>query len=157
MFPDFVELLRALNDEGVRYLIVGGYAVSLHAQPRATKDIDLLVECSEANGSALYRALAAFGAPLDGLQPSDFAEPGSFFRMGAPPLMVDILPGIAGVEFDAAWPRRLDTVVDAATGTTAPFISIDDLIASKVAAGRMQDLADVAALRAARAAGAGLE
>jgi len=150
MYQDFKELLAVLNAEQVRYLVVGGYAVSLHAQPRATKDLDILIEPSSENAGALFRALIAFGAPLDGLNPGDFAEPGSFFRMGTPPIMVDILPEISGVDFNAAWRRRVMATIDAETGLQAAFISATDLIASKEAAGRPQDLADVAALCKAR-------
>jgi Nucleotidyl transferase of unknown function (DUF2204) len=150
MHRDFRELFSILNAEGVKYLVVGGYAVSLHAQPRATKDLDILIKADQDNAAALYRALAKFGAPLEGLTPGDFAEGGSFFRMGTPPVMVDILPSIAGVNFDDAWRRRAVEIIDEKTGLTAAFISADDLIASKQAAGRPQDLADVAALRAAR-------
>ena len=150
MHNDFKELLSALNDEKVKYLVVGGYAVSLHAQPRATKDLDILVKPDKANAAALFRAFAKFGAPLEGLTPGDFTEPGSFFRMGTPPVMVDILPQIAGVEFDHAWRRRIMETIDAETGLQAPFISAPDLITAKQAAGRAQDLADAEALRNAR-------
>ena len=146
MHCDFKELLSVLNDEKVKYLVVGGYAVSLHAQPRATKDLDILIKPDKANGAALFRALVKFGAPPEGLKPGDFAERGSFFRMGKPPVMVDILPEIAGVDFDRAWERRIEEAIDAMTGLKAAFISADDLIAAKVAAGRAQDLADVEVL-----------
>jgi len=144
MFQDFKELLSALNAHSVRYLIVGGYAVSFHAQPRATKDLDILVSADEANSKAVFAALAEFGAPITGLSTQDFTEPGAFFRMGTPPAMVDILPSISGVEFDEAWPRRVLVPIDEAL--TAPFIAREDLRAAKLAAGRPQDLADVAAL-----------
>lgn len=134
MYPDFKELLSVLNEHRVKYFIVGAYAVSVHAQPRATKDT----------------ALGKFGAPLEGLSPADFAEPGVFFRMGGPPVGVDILTEIPGVDFDTAWPRRVDDVVDPASGLKAEFLSADDLIASKLATGRPQDLADVAAIRRAQ-------
>jgi hypothetical protein len=147
---DFEELLAALNDEKVKYLVVGGYAVSLHAQPRATKDLDILIKPHKANGAALFRALARFGAPIEGLKPDDFIERGSFFRMGTPPFMVDILPEIAGVDFDRAWRRRVMATIDAKTGLKAAFIAADDLIAAKLAAGRPQDLVDAEALRKAR-------
>jgi len=150
MHRDFKELLSTLNEERVKYLVVGGYAVSLHAQPRATKDLDILIRPDKANAAALFRALARFGAPLHGLRPEDFAERGSFFRMGTPPVMVDILPEITGIDFDHAWRRRVTETIDAETGLTAAFISADDLIAAKVAAGRAQDLADVEALRKAQ-------
>jgi hypothetical protein len=146
MYQDFKELLRALNAHNVEYLIVGGYAVSWHAGPRATKDLDILVRADASNSVALFAALAEFGAPLEGLAPRDFTEPGAFFRMGTPPVMVDILPRISGVEFADAWQRRVDVAVD--DGLTVPFISRADLLAAKLAAARPQDLADVAALRA---------
>jgi Nucleotidyltransferase of unknown function (DUF6036) len=85
--------------------------------------------------------------PLGNLRVEDLIEPRNFIRFGREPHAVDILPGIDGVDFDKAWERRIEEVIDAQTGITAFFISNDDLIASKIAAGRPQDLADVAALR----------
>lgn len=145
MFDDFKELLSAFNDHQVKYLIVGGYAVSLHAQPRATKDLDILISPDVENSKLVYAALAKFGAPVEELSASAFTEPDSFFRMGRPPVMVDILPRISGVNFEDAWRRRVVVQVDNAL--TVPFISREDLIASKLSAGRAQDLADIAALR----------
>jgi hypothetical protein len=72
--PDFKELLSVFNSRKVRYLLIGGYAVSLHAQPRATKDLDLLVSSFARNVNALYAALAEFGAPLEGMKPNDSAN-----------------------------------------------------------------------------------
>lgn len=150
MYQDFKELLGILNAEHVKYLVVGGYAVSLHAQPRATKDLDIFIKPDKFNAEALFRALAKFGAPLEGLKPDDFTERGSFFRMGAPPVMMDIIPEITGVEFDSAWQRRVMGTIDAKTNLQAAFISAADLIANKEAAGRPQDLADVDALSKAQ-------
>lgn len=149
MYPDFKELLSVLNEHRVKYLVVGAYAVSVHAQPRATKDIDILVRPDPDNAKAVFAALAKFGAPLETLTAADFAQPGPFFRMGHPPVGVDILTEIPGVDFDAAWPRRVEDVVDPTTGLKADFLSADDLIASKAATGRPQDLADIAAIRKA--------
>jgi uncharacterized nucleotidyltransferase DUF6036 len=149
MYPDFNELLSAFNAHKVKYLIVGGYAVTFHAQPRATKDLDLFIRTDPENAKAVYAALAAFGAPLEQLTPADFLDRDGFFRIGQPPAMVEILPAIKGVEFDSAWERRLEAVIDARTGLTAFMISRDDLIAAKLAAARPQDLADVDAIRKA--------
>ena len=66
MFDDFKELLSAFNAHNVKYLIVGGYAVSFHAQPRATKDLDILVRRDADNAAAVCAALAQFGARLKG-------------------------------------------------------------------------------------------
>src|SRR5580700_3375336 len=98
MFDDFKELLSIFNAQKVKYLIVGGYAVSLHAQPRATKDIDILVRPESENSKAVYNALVKFGAPLAGLAPEDFIQRDKFFRMGRVPIVVDILPEIDGVD-----------------------------------------------------------
>ena len=150
MYQDYKDLLSAFHAHGVRYLIVGGYAVIFHAQPRFTKDIDLFIKADSANAQATYDALAEFGVPLANVRPAEFAERGSFFRFGRDPRGFDILPDIPGVEFDAAWERRVEGVIDAATGLKAFFISKDDLIAAKLAAGRPQDLADVSAIQSAR-------
>src|SRR5208283_3459733 len=136
MFDEFKELLSIFNARNVRYLVVGGYAVSLHAQPRSTQDIDILIASDAGNAQAVYAALEEFGAPLEGLAPTDFAERHKFFRMGRAPLAVDILPEIDGVDFEHAWPNRVETLIDAQRGLKAFFISSEDLIANKLAAGR---------------------
>ncbi|MGA2249239.1 DUF6036 family nucleotidyltransferase [Terracidiphilus sp.] len=150
---DFKELLSAFHSHRVKYLIVGGYAVAVHAQPRATKDLDLFVQQDPENAKAVYAALTKFGAPLADLRPEDLIDPGSFFRMGFPPNMIEILPRISGVDFDQAWSRRIEVIIDADTGLTASFISLDDMIANKLSAGRPQDIADAAAIRDAHKAG----
>ncbi len=147
MYQDYKDLLSAFNAHGVRYLIVGGYAVIFHAQPRFTKDIDLFIKADHANAQAVYAALAEFGAALEGVSPEEFADRGSFFRFGRDPRGFDILPDLPGVDFDAAWERRVEGLIDAATGLNAYFISAADLVAAKLAAGRPQDIADVDALR----------
>jgi hypothetical protein len=154
MFDDFKELLSAFNAHNVKYLVVGGYAVSFHSQPRATKDLDIFIKADPTNANAAYEALARFGAPLVGIARSDLADPSKFLRFGRPPIAVDILSGIDGVEFDEAWSRRVESVIDPKTGLTAFFISKSDLIASKLAAGRLRDLADVEEIREAEASGA---
>jgi hypothetical protein len=128
---------------------VGGYAVIFHAQPRFTRDLDLLIKPDPVNAQALYAALADFGAVLEGIRPEDFTDRGSLFRFGRDPFGFDILPDIPGVDFDAAWERRTESTVDPDSGLKAAFISRDDLIAAKLASGRPQDLADVDALRSA--------
>ena len=102
MHSDFKELLSVLNAHRVKYLVVGAHAVSIHAQPRATKDLDILVKADAENAKAFFAALAEFGVPLAGLTFMDFAAPGPFFRMGREPVGVDILTAIPGVEFDEA-------------------------------------------------------
>jgi predicted nucleotidyltransferase len=136
---DFSELLRIFNDHNVRYLVIGGYAVVQYAEPRFTKDLDILIGTDLRNAQAVYNALGEFGAPLAGLTPKDFSEQGFFFQMGMPPVRVDILMGIPGIGFDKCWERRAEVDFE---GLKVIFISKEDLIISKRAAGRPQDLID---------------
>jgi len=120
--------------------VVGGYAVIKYAEPRFTKDLDLWVATDNDNAHALYHALKEYGAPLVGLTEKDFSTPGYFYQMGRPPLRVDIMMSIPGVEFEDAWKRREEVIID---GISIPFISRQDLIKAKEASGRPQDLIDV--------------
>ena len=112
MFQDFKDLLSAFNAHHVKYLIVEGYAVSFHAQPCATKSIDLFVDATIENATTVYAALASFGAPLNNITVEDLADPNKFIRFSHEPVAFDILPGIDGVRFDAAWTRRVESIVD---------------------------------------------
>lgn len=136
---DFSDLLRIFNDKHVRYLVIGGYAVVQYAEPRYTKDLDVWVSTDTSNAVAVYDALLEFGAPLKGLTVNDFSEEGYFFQMGLPPVRVDVLMGIPGVEFKECWKRRVEADFD---GLKVYFISKADLILAKRASGRPQDLID---------------
>lgn len=149
MYQDYKDLLSAFQSHGVKYLVVGGFAVIYHAQPRFTKDMDLFIKADQENAKATYAALADFGVPLQGIHPEDLTDRQSFFRFGREPKSFDILSAIPGVDFDAAWERRVETIVDTSTGLKANFISADDLIASKLASGRTRDLADAEDIRKA--------
>lgn len=147
MMPqDLKELLSAFNKHGVKYLVVGGYAFGVHAEPRATKDLDLFIRSDELNAAAVYRALTQYGAPLDGLSPRDFID-GSTFQIGQPPARVDILQSIDGLTFDEAWQNRIEGLIDEEVNVNV--ISRNDLIRNKLASGREQDLLDAKKLRAA--------
>lgn len=93
---DFSDLLRIFGEHGVKYLVVDGYAVVQYAEPRYTKDLDVLIATDKKNAEAVYSALREFGAPLAGLTSKDFAEDGFFFQMGVPPIRVDVIMGIPG-------------------------------------------------------------
>ena len=140
---DFSDLLKLFNDKKVRYLIIGGYAVVQYAEPRYTKDLDIWISTDTANANSVYEALKEFGAPLAELTEKDFSEDGYFYQMGVPPVRVDILMGIPGVEFEKAWRKRAKIEFD---GLLLSFISREDLITAKRASGRPQDLLDADAL-----------
>jgi hypothetical protein len=148
-FRDFEAFIESLNAERVRYLIVGGYAVAFHGRPRATKDIDVLVDRSRANAIRVLAALERFFGSKPKISLAKLMNPRTLVVLGVAPIRIDILTAIDGVpSFSAAWKRRVEGRYSTAR---ANFISAEDLVASKLAAGRPQDLADVDVLRRASA------
>ena len=144
---DFEELLASFRRHSVKSLIIGAHAVALHAKPRYTKDLDLFVEPTAENAARVIKALEDFGFDGLGLTASDFATPGQVVQLGIAPNRIDIATRIDGISFDEAWRSR----VEATYGSEAAwYIGLDALLKNKRAAGRPQDLADVAALERAK-------
>lgn len=142
--PDFKELLSVLEKHKVRYLVVGDYVVMKYTEPRFTKDLDLWIATDEGNSEAVCAALKEFGAPLADLTPRDFRQEGYFYQMGNPPLRLDVMMSLPGVTFESAWADREEVRVEE---LVIPFISKADLIRTKEASGRDQDVIDVRKLR----------
>lgn len=140
MNPDFKELLLAFNAHNVEYLIVGAHALAAHGHVRATKDLDVWVRPDEPNAHKVLQALSDFGAPLGDLTADDLSRKDTIFQIGLPPLRIDVITDIEGVEFADAWPDRLETLFG---GVRAFVISRHHLITNKKTAARLQDLADV--------------
>ena len=140
MSPDFKELLLAFNAHNVEYLIVGAHALAAHGHVRATKELDLWVRPQQSNAQKILEALSDFGAPLSGLTTDDLSKKETVFQIGLPPLRIDVITAIDGVEFEEAWPDRLETMFG---GVPAFVISRHHLITNKKTAARLQDLADV--------------
>jgi hypothetical protein len=140
MISDFKEILKIFNANQVRYLIIGGYAVSEYAEPRYTKDLDIWIDASDENSERVFSSLKEFGAPLSQLTSSDFSQEGNFYQMGRPPIRIDILMSIEGLLFNQAWKNR-NTVLF--FDEQINLISLDDLIIAKKSAGRPQDLIDL--------------
>lgn len=140
---DFREMLSALSAEAVEFMLVGAYALAAHGLPRATGDMDLWLRCSAENAERDWRALARFGAPMEGASAADLAKPGVVVQVGAAPCRIDLLTSVDGVDFDDAWPRRKSVRVGE---LEVPVISKADLIRNKQACARPQDIADIDAL-----------
>lgn len=143
---DFSDLFAAFNAHSVEYLVVGAHALAAHGHVRATKDIDVWVRPSADNAARVMQALATFGAPLDQVSAADFAGPGLIFQIGVPPLRIDVLTSVDGVEFEPAWQARVATQFGP---HACNVLSRDHLIQNKRASGRTQDLADLERLEAA--------
>ncbi len=140
---DWIELLEAFNTAGVRYLIVGAFALGRYAAPRATGDLDVWVDPKQENAKRLFSALTAFGAPLHGLTHENFCHDDFVFTMGRPPIGVDIITSVSGVTFDEAWASRESGSLG---DVSVPFIGRDAFLRNKRSAARTKDLADVEAV-----------
>jgi hypothetical protein len=141
--PDFAALLRELSAAEARFMVVGGYAVSFHSRPRATGDIDIWVEPAAANAARVFRALRAFGAPLQGLAEADLTQPDVVYQIGVPPRRIDLLTSLTGLSFDEAWADRTPGLLG---GLEVHFLGREALIRNKRALGRARDLADLESL-----------
>ena len=140
---DFKEFIGSLNDNGVEYLIIGGYAVAFHGHPRYTKDLDIWIQISTDNATRMMKALADFGFASLGLTENDFMEQDHVIQLGHPPNRIDVITGVDGVEFSQWYPSRLKIEID---GVEVCFIDLDNLKRNKKASGRHQDLADLESL-----------
>lgn len=137
---DFKDIFAIFNTEKVDFIVVGAHAVMFHTEPRYTKDLDILVSSSRENSIKVFKALANFGAPMDGLSPDDFTDKSMIFQIGVEPNRIDILMGIGGVNFDEA---ARDAVPSSYDGEPIFILSKNDLIKSKKAADRPQDRLDI--------------
>jgi hypothetical protein len=140
---DYREMLQILNDEKVRFLLVGAYALAAHGYPRATMDIDIWVMPAPDNADAVLRALHRFGAPLNTLTKADLEQEGTVFQIGVAPRRIDIITAVSGLQFDEAFSHAFPVDIE---GIRVYIPSVDDLIRNKRASGRTKDLADAEAL-----------
>jgi hypothetical protein len=140
---DYRDMLLALSDEKVRFLLVGAYALAAHGYPRATMDIDIWVMPSPENSDAVLRALRRFGAPLHDLTSEDLQTDGTIFQIGVAPRRIDIITAASGLRFAETFERSVAMDIE---GIDVHVPSVDDLIRNKRASGRTKDLADAEAL-----------
>ena len=137
---DWKEFIELLNSRRVDYVVVGAIAVSYHAYPRATGDLDVLIRPTLANAQRVAGALSDFSFRSLGLRAEDFIEPGKFIQLGARPRRIDLLNQVSGVEFDEVWQGRVVAEID---GVAVNLMGREALIKNKRAAGRDKDRADL--------------
>ncbi len=140
LHQDFKELLELLNANHVEYLVVGAFALGFYGAPRSTGDIDIWIRVSEENAKRIEKALSEFGLSSLGHRTKDFLDKNLVVQLGVPPVRIDIIMSISGVEFNEAYAKR-ETVES--SGTTINYICKEDFIKNKKASGRLKDLADV--------------
>jgi len=142
---DFKDFLKLLNSHGVKYLLIGGYAVGYYGYPRATADMDIWIDSDDKeNLDKLNNVLNDFGIEFNPETRKLFAEEGQMVRIGFPPLRLEILSKISGVEFSECIKHKKDVIIG---GIKVSIISKEDLIQNKIASGRYKDLDDIEKLR----------
>jgi hypothetical protein len=137
---DFKEFIQLLNDNQVKYLVIGGYAVAVHGHPRYTKDIDIWIEISEENAQKLVTALTQFGFESLGLTSEDFQTPNQIIQLGYPPNRIDLITNPDGIDFQTCYDSKIEVMLN---DVPVNFINLDNLKKNKLASGRLQDLADL--------------
>jgi hypothetical protein len=136
---DFKEFIELLNENNVRYLVVGGYAVAFHGHPRYTKDLDLWIELSADNADKILKSLEQFGFESLDLKAEDFLKDDHIIQLGYPPNRIDILTSLKELKFEECFKRRVEVDIQ---GLHINFIDIENLKKNKRATGRPQDIAD---------------
>jgi hypothetical protein len=136
---DFKEFIELLNEDSVRYLVVGGYAVAFHGHPRYTKDLDVWIELSPDNANKILEALKKFGFGSLGLKTDDFLKRDQIIQLGYPPNRIDILTTLKDLQFEDCYKTRVEVKIQ---GLHIDFIDIENLKKNKRATGRPQDIAD---------------
>lgn len=141
---DFKEFIKLLNENNVKYLVIGGYAVAFHGHPRYTKDLDIWIESSPKNAQRLLSALDQFGFGSLGLELEDFIATNQIIQLGYPPNRIDLLTTAGGLDFGECYKSKVSEYIH---GIQIDFIDIENLKKNKQATGRSQDLADLENLR----------
>lgn len=137
---DFKEFLKLLNANGVKYLLIGGYAVGFYGYPRATNDIDIFVAKDSENARRLVKTLTNFGFDTKDLSTEIFTREKSIVRMGIEPMKIEIANFISGVEFDECFEQKNIGKID---DLEINLISLKHLKINKKASGRFKDLNDL--------------
>ncbi len=141
---DFIDFIELLNLHEVEYMVVGAHALAFHGRPRHTGDLDIWIKPSFENAEKLVNVLKDFGFASLGLTKEDFLKENYVTQLGYPPLRIDILNSISGVDFDDAYKGR---IVGKHDDLNISFINISDFIANKMATGRVKDLGDIDSIK----------
>lgn len=141
---DIIDFLELCNKHGIKYLVIGGYAVSIHGYPRSTKDIDVCIELSQVNALNMVQVIKDFGFGSLNLNEKDFLKKHFITQLGFPPLRIDILNDLDGVSFKEAWENKKIVKIE---NVPVNFIGYNELLIVKEKAGRPQDIADISKLK----------
>ena len=141
---DFKEFLKLLNSHKVRYLLIGGYAVNYHGYVRATADMDIFIDPDKRNANKMVSVLKQFGFDNEELNADLFLNSDNVIRLGVPPVRIEIMSTISGVDFDECFETRIQDKWD---DVTINVINLEKLKKNKIAADRLKDRTDLEHLR----------
>ena len=142
---DFLDFIACLNERGVDFVLIGGYALGVHGVIRATADIDFLYRLTKANVRHLCLAMEDFGAPPSVIDEKALMTPETVMQFGQPPYRIDLLNAIDGVSFEQVWAGAMTARIQE---QTMQVIGLPELRANKAATGRKKDADDVRKLNA---------
>jgi hypothetical protein len=137
---DFREFIELLNFHNIKYLVVGGYAVTIHGYPRFTSDIDIWLWLDKSNAESLIKALNDFGFGSLDIKIDDFLQPNKVIQLGYPPNRIDLLTSVSGLVFEDCYPKKVTLDI---AGIKIDFIDLENLKKNKKALGRHKDLNDL--------------
>ena len=137
---DFREFLKLLNENEVEYLLIGGYAVTYHGYPRSTYDMDIWIGISQRNAVKMTQVMESFGFNRGDVSPELFLTERCMVRMGVPPVRLEVLTSLSGVNFASCFRNRTIDFID---GVEVNIIGLKDLRQNKAASGRAKDLNDL--------------
>lgn len=137
---DFREFVKLLTENKVKYLIVGGYAVGVHGYPRYTGDLDIWINNTYENARRVLKCVEDFGFSSYNLSVSDFTKEGNIIQLGYPPVRIDIINQVDGVNFADCFKNKKEVAAD---DVTLSFIGYDDLLKNKKSTSRPRDIDDI--------------
>ncbi len=146
LHPDFLDFIKALNSAEVKYMLVGGYAVIFHGYARNTGDMDIWVERTAENYEKITQAFHLFGMPVFDMTLEKFLDHEQFdvFSFGIPPVSIDVITDLKGLDFTSVFPYSVDMKSD---GIPVKTINLTNLLKAKQASGRLKDLQDIEHLK----------
>jgi predicted nucleotidyltransferase len=139
---DFRDFVQSLNDEVVRYILVGGFSVILHGYSRTTGDMDIWVERTEENYRKVVKAFYRFGMPVFDMTLENFLHHPQWdvFSFGNPPSAIDVMVKVKGLDFNVCYKKA---VIFEEDGLKIRTIHLSDLKEAKRSSARPKDINDL--------------
>ncbi len=140
---EYRDMIEIFNEQEVKYLVVGAYAMATFGYARSTYDIDLWIDKREENVKKVLLALDEFGLPFE-ITKDDLIKDNAIIQIGVAPIRIDILTDIDGVDFKEAYSNRVEHDFGK---SIASVLHIDEILKNKIASNRAKDKIDAIELQ----------